>query len=58
MKMQSSYKDLGIFLGDLERISKSVVTVREFSIERREEILPKIETDLVIEIHLEEGQGG
>ena len=58
MEVQSQYSDLGIFLGNLEKLNHSVITVREFSIERSVEMLPKIQTGLILEIYLEEGQGG
>mgnify|MGYP000132608337 CR=1 FL=1 len=58
MKIQSTYKDLGIFLGALENLDFAIVTVRNFSVERVLEILPEIYTDLVIEVYLKEGEGG
>lgn len=57
MEIQSKYKDLGFFLGSLENLKESVLTVREFSIVRKEKILPKVYTYLVVEIYLEEGEG-
>jgi hypothetical protein len=58
MEVRSKYNDLGVFLGALEGLAKSIVTVREFSAGRTPEILPQIVTELIIEIHLKEGEGG
>jgi Tfp pilus assembly protein PilO len=58
MEIQSEYKDLGIFLGALEHFEKSVVTVREFTVERNEAILPKVDTVIVVEIHLKAEESG
>ena len=58
MEVQSTYKDLGIFLGTLETTSKNVVTVKTFSIDRNQEILPEIQTEIVFELYLKEGEGG
>ena len=57
-EVQSTYSDLGIFLGALEKSTTSVVTVHEFSIDRRQEILPEIYTELVVYLYLREGQDG
>ena len=58
LEVQSQYKDLGLFMRDLEQLSTGVITIREFSIERNEELLPKVQTSLILEVHLEEGQDG
>lgn len=57
LEIRSTYKNLGLFFGVLETLNKSIVTVREFSIERRQEILPEIQTDLIIDVYLKEGEG-
>lgn len=57
LEIQSTYKNLGLFFGILERLNKSIVTVREFTIERRQEILPEIHTELIVDIYLKEGEG-
>ncbi len=57
MEVQSTYEDFGIFLGALEGLNQSIVTIRKFNIERRLEILPKINTELTVDVHLKEGEG-
>ncbi len=57
LEMRSTYENFGIFLGSLERLDKSIVTVRQFDIIRKPIILPDIAIDLVLEIHLKEGEG-
>lgn len=58
LQMQSTYKSFGVFLGDLENLDKSIVTVRQFDITRNPMILPEISAELMVEIHLKEGEGG
>ena len=58
LEMRSTYKNFGIFLGSLENLNKSIVTVRQFNIERQPILLPEIQTELVVEIHLKEDEGG
>ncbi len=58
MQIRSKYEDLGKYLKALENLTKSIVTVREFAIERKQEILPDVLTGLMIDIHLKEGEGG
>jgi len=58
MELQSTYKNFGVFLGSLESLNKSIVTVKRFNISREPMILPEISVDLVVEIHLKEGEGG
>lgn len=58
LETQSSYESFGTFLGALENFDKSIVTVQRFSIDRKPIILPEITVDLVVEIHLKEGEGG
>lgn len=59
MDLKSKYKDIGIFLGALEELRESIVTVRKFEIERNEKILPLLKSKLVLEMYLEgEGRGG
>jgi len=56
--LQSTYRDFGTFLGGLEDLNMSIVTVKEFNIDRDPIILPDIRVVLVLEIHLKEGEGG
>jgi len=58
MELQSTYENFGVFLGGLENLSKSIVTVKQFNIERKPILLPKIVVGLIVEIHLKEGEGG
>jgi hypothetical protein len=56
--VQSEYKDLAHFFGALDKLDKSVVTVREFRVIRKPDILPKVLTEIVVEVHLNEGEQG
>jgi len=58
LEMQSTYENFGVFLGALENLNKSIVTVRQFDIKRKPIILPEIIVELVLEIYLKEGEGG
>jgi len=58
MELQSTYENFGVFMGALENLSKSIVTVKQFNIERKPILLPKIAVGLIVEIHLKEGEGG
>ena len=55
---RSTYENFGVFLGALEDLNKSIVPVRQFKIDRQPIILPEIRIELVVEIHLKEGEGG
>jgi len=56
MEIQSEYEDLGAFFGALENLEKSVVTVRGFSVRGDAMALPRLVTDIVLEIHLGENE--
>jgi len=58
LEMKSTYENFGVFLGALENLNKSIVTVRQFNIDRQPILLPEIRVELVVEIHLKEGAGG
>lgn len=58
MELQSTYENFGAFLGALKNLSKSIVTVKQFSIKRKPAILPEISVGLIVEIYLKEGEGG
>ena len=58
MEIQSEYKDLGAFLGALEHLEKSLVTVRELSIRGEPAVLPRLTTEIIVEIHLKESERG
>ncbi|HQP10028.1 MAG TPA: type 4a pilus biogenesis protein PilO [Candidatus Omnitrophota bacterium] len=58
MDLQSEYRDLGSFLGSLEKLQQSIVAIRSFEIYAAPDILPKIETNLVVEVYLREGEDG
>ena len=58
MQVQSEYKDLGAFLGALELLEKSLVTVREFSIRGEPAVLPRVAAEIIVEIHLKENERG
>lgn len=52
MELESGYEGLGRFLGALEGLEASVVTIGSFEIERDERILPKVRTKLVAEMYI------
>lgn len=52
VETESEYKDFGLFLGALADLKESVVTIRNFDIERDEAILPRIQSTMVIDIYL------
>ena len=52
MVVESEYKNLGIFLGSLERLKQSVVTLEHLEIRRDEKILPRLETRLTVNMYL------
>lgn len=58
MVLEAEYKDLGIFLGALEELEQSIVTVRSFEMERDEGILPLIRSKLAVDVYLEGGDSG
>lgn len=57
MDLESEYKDLGLFLGALEKLKESIVTVRSFKIYRDERILPLVKSRLAIELYLRSERG-
>ena len=58
MEVRSGYKDLAMFLGALERLQRSIVTVKSFEIDADPGTLPQLETILVVEVYLREGENG
>jgi Tfp pilus assembly protein PilO len=58
MDLQSEYKDLGLFLGSLEGLKESIVTVKNFQVEVDQQVLPQIKIDLILEVYLQEGEDG
>jgi Tfp pilus assembly protein PilO len=54
MHIQSEYKDMGAFLGALEHLEKSLVTVREFAIRGEPAVLPRLTSEIIVEIHLKD----
>ena len=58
MNLQSEYKDFGIFLGALEGLNQSIVTVKSFQVNADQQILPQIKADLIVEVYLQEGEDG
>jgi len=52
MELESRYEEFGRFLGALEELGESVVTIESFEIERDERVLPKVRTKLVAEMYL------
>lgn len=53
MELESEYKDLGLFLGALEKLEESIVTVRSFQIQRDDKILPLIKSRLMVDMYLQ-----
>lgn len=58
MELESGYEDLGRFLGALEGLEESVVTIGGFEIERDERILPKVRTKLEAKMYLMSAESG
>lgn len=58
MDVQSEYKSLGLFLGSLENLKESIITVKSFDMTTNEAILPQVKAELVVEIYLQEGEDG
>lgn len=58
MDLKSEYENLGHFLGALETLQESIVTVRSFDMDCNLKTSSLIETELVVEVHLQEGEDG
>ncbi len=52
MKIEAAYEQLGIFLGDLEKLEKSQLVVREFGIIPDKENKAKLKAKLVLDMYL------
>jgi len=52
IEMESTYDDLGIFLGSLDELENCVVTVRNFNITSTEEGAKKLKTKLMLNLYL------
>jgi len=52
MIVESEYKNLGIFLGSLESLKQSMVTLEHLEIQRDEKILPKLKARLTVNLYL------
>lgn len=55
LETESEYKDFGLFLGALADLKESVVTIRNFDMQRDEAILPRVQAKMVIDIYLKGG---
>ncbi|UCD54788.1 MAG: type 4a pilus biogenesis protein PilO [Candidatus Omnitrophota bacterium] len=51
MQIESSYQQLGIFLGSLDDLEKSLIKVKSFNIVPGKEDLDKVVADLVIDMY-------
>ena len=58
MKLESSYKELGQFIGALRTLKKGFVTVERFEITRDEKILPKLNCRLLMKLILRPSNDG
>ena len=58
LELQSDYDNIGRFLGALESLNVSIVTVREFRISRDTSILPQVYTEILLDIYLKENERG
>jgi len=58
MDLEAEYRDIGLFLGALEGLTESLVTVRSFSIGKDEEILPLVKSKMVVDMYLQGGESG
>jgi len=52
MDIESTYEELGAFLGSLEELKKSLVTVRSFNIASINQKSVELKTKLVVNMHL------
>lgn len=52
MEIEGGYEELGHFLGALEGLESSIVTIESFKIWRDDKILPKISASLVVKLYL------
>ena len=51
----SEYKNLGLFLGALRTLNKSVVTLKSLDIKRNEGVLPLVVSTFTLEVYLKDG---
>ena len=54
MEIKSSYNDLGIFLGSLDYLQKSLIVVKSFEIIANKKDLRELQTKLVLNMYLTE----
>ena len=52
MVVEAEYKNLGIFLGSLESLKQSLVTLERLEIQRDEKILPRLKARLIVNMYL------
>ncbi|MEK6728052.1 MAG: type 4a pilus biogenesis protein PilO [Candidatus Omnitrophota bacterium] len=56
MEIESTYEDLGIFLGALDKLEKSLAIIDSFSVISEKERSLKLKTKLVINMYLVSGE--
>ncbi|MBI5145384.1 MAG: type 4a pilus biogenesis protein PilO [Candidatus Omnitrophica bacterium] len=56
MEMESTYEDLGIFLGSLDKLEKSLATIDSFSVISDKERSLNLKTKLVVNMYLASGE--
>ena len=56
MEIESTYEDLGVFLGSLDKLEKSLATIDSFSVISDKERSLKLKTKLVINMYLVGGE--
>ena len=54
MEIKSTYENLGNFLASLDELQKSLITVRSFRVVLDKEDVPKVETQLTLDLYLSE----
>ena len=52
LQLESTYKELGMFLGSLDDVEKSLITVKSFNIVPVPENTARLITDLVVDVYL------
>ena len=52
LQLESTYKELGMFLGSLDDVEKSLITVKSFNIVPAPENTARLITDLVVDVYL------
>jgi len=58
LQLESTYKQLGMFLGSLDDVEKSLITVKSFNVVPDPENTSRLMTDLVVDVYLSGRENG